>query len=309
MDIDLRVDLAGVHLKNPLIVSGGVPSWSILRKAIEEGAGGVVFGSIGLRALSHHPPPFIVRVPYGFVNAYGIRHGLEDAEEELSKIIDLAEKFDARVICSCVEERVEDMAFLARELEERGCSIIELNLSAPVIRDVLEKGLNINVLSNIVSRVSKNINIPLSVKLSPLIIEVELFARRLHENGANIIHLINALSPALVLDFNTGKPLLRTNNGLGALSGPAIKPIALAKVYLVAKNNPQIPIIGTGGVTTWRDIVEMIMVGARAVGLHSALYIHGVGMVKKLLKGLQEYMQNKGIKNINDIRGVSYKRG
>ncbi len=308
MDINLSVDLGGIILKNPLIISGGIPSWRILARALELDVGGVVFGSIGLRALSFHPPPFIVRLPYGFVNAYGIRHGLKDVETVLSKIVDLAERMDAKVICSCIEEKVEDTVFLARELEKRGCSIIELNLSAPVIKEVLEKGLKVEVLSEIVKRVSKNVHIPLSVKLSPLIIDISFFTRRLHESGADIIHLINALSPALVLDIDSGNPLLKTNNGLGALSGPAIKPVALAKVYLAARDNPHIPIIGTGGISNWRDAVEMIMVGAWAIGIHSALYIHGVRVIREIINGLERYLEEHGFRSLNEIRGLVFKK-
>ena len=306
MSVDLSVELSGVRFKNPLIISGGVPSWNILIKAIEQDVGGIVFGSIGLRPLSSHPPPFIIRLPYGFVNAYGVRHGLSSVEGELLRIIDLAERFNSRVICSCVEERIEDMIELARRLEDMGCSIVELNLSAPVIREVLEKGLSVEVLEEITRRVSREIHVPLSVKLSPLILDPALFTRRLYESGARIIHLSNALSPALVLDYRTGRPVLKTSNGLGALSGPAIKPIALAKVYLAAKDNPSIPIIGTGGVSTWKDLVEMILTGAWAVGIHSTIYLHGIKIVKELLKGLTKYLIEKGYSNVNQIRGLSY---
>ena len=308
MSVHLDVNLAGINFKNPLIVSGGVPSWKILARALELGVGGIVFGSVGLKPLSSHPPPFIIRLPYGFVNAYGIRHGLKDAEPVLSDVIDMAEKLDARVICSCVEEKVEDIVFLARELEKQGCSIIELNLSAPVIRDVLEKGLDIKVLSSIVERVTKNIHIPLSVKLSPLIVDISFFAKHLYESGAKIIHLINALSPALVIDVSSGNPLLKTVNGLGALSGPAIKPVALAKVYLVARDNPHIPIIGTGGVSNWRDAIEMIMAGAWIVGIHSALYIRGLRVVKEIIDGIRRYMVEQGFSGLDEIRGLVFRK-
>ncbi len=308
MSVHLDVDIVGINFKNPLIVSGGVPSWRILARALELGVGGVIFGSIGLKPLSSHPPPFIIRLPYGFVNAYGIRHGLKDVEAELSKIVDLAERMNARVICSCVEEKVEDMIFLARELEGRGCSIVELNLSAPVIKEVLEKGLDVKVLSGIVERVAKGIHIPLSVKLSPLIVDISFFAKHLHESGAKIIHLINALSPALVLDIISGKPILRTVNGLGALSGPAIKPIALAKVYLTARDNPHVPIIGTGGISDWRDAVEMIMAGAWAVGIHSALYIHGLKVIREIIDGIRRYMAEQGFSSLDELRGLAFRK-
>ncbi len=305
---DMKINLGGVLFKNPLIISGGVPSWSILVKALELGVGGVVFGSIGLKALSSHPPPFIIRLSYGFVNAYGVRHGLKDVEGELSRIIDLAERVDARVICSCVEERVEDMVFLARELEKHGCSIIELNLSAPVIKDILEKGLKAEILSSIVRQVSKSIHIPLSVKLSPLIIDVSFFTRRLYDSGASIIHLINALSPALVLDIERRKPVLKTSDGLGALSGPAIKPVALAKVYMAARDNPHIPIIGTGGISSWRDAVEMIMAGAWAIGIHSALYIHGLRVIREIINGLERYLEEQNLRGISQLRGLIFRK-
>ena len=305
MDVDLSVTLDGVELKNPIIISGGVINDTLLLKAMEYGVGGVTIGSIALKPKSTHPPPFIVKVHYGFVNAYGIRRGLSDYEDILAKVIDKAESTNTKVICSCVEENLDDIVYLAKELESRGCSIIELNLSAPIIKKIFDVGLKSDVMAEIVREVSRNINRPLSVKLSPLILDIADTANRLHSSGARIIHLINALNPALAIDLETGKPLLKTRNGLGALSGPAIKPIALAKVMLVAKSNPHIPIIGTGGVSSWSDAIEMILAGASAVGIHSALYIHGVKIVSEIITGMKQYLIKKGITKITDIRGLT----
>lgn len=307
MDVDLSVILGSVKFKNPLIISGGVINDTLLLKAMEYDVGGVTIGSIALKPKSTHPPPFIVKVPYGFVNAYGIRRGLSDYEDILAKVIDKAESTNTKVICSCIEENLDEIVYLAKELESRGCSVIELNLSAPIIKKIFDVGLRGEVMAKIVREVSRNISRPLSVKLSPLILDIADIANRLHSSGARIIHLINALSPALVIDLETGKPLLKTKNGLGALSGPAIKPIALAKVMLVAKSNPHIPIIGTGGVSSWSDAIEMILAGASAVGIHSALYIHSVKIVNEIITGMKQYLIKKGLPKITDIRGLTIK--
>lgn len=108
--------------------------------------------------------------------------------------------------------------------------------------------------------------------------------------GADILHLTNALGPALALDIDTGRPILKTESGCGALSGPAIKPIALATVFLASRAMLGKPIIGTGGIYSWRDAVEFIMAGATAVGLHSALYAKGIRVLNEILEGIREFM-------------------
>ncbi len=307
MDIDISTILADVRMKSPIVITGGVMSDELLFKALDLGVGAITIGTIALKPKSRHPPPFIVRLPYGFVNAYGIRRGLDDVKDFIVKILDVAERNDVKIICSCIEESLDSLKLIVRELEDLGCHIIELNASAPILKEVLELGLRADVLAKVVAQVSSTSRKPLSVKLSPLIVDVTSVAKELARAGMRIAHLINALSPALVIDVNTGKPILGIKGGIGALSGPAIKPIALAKVMMVAKNNPGLPIIGTGGVTSWRDAIEMIMVGASAVGLHSVLYIKGVRVIKEILSGIREFMKVRGYRSLEEFRGLTLK--
>ncbi|HDD26030.1 MAG TPA: hypothetical protein ENF75_02955 [Acidilobales archaeon] len=307
MDIDLSVNLAGVELKSPIVVSAGVINEDYILKALKTDVGAVILGSYALSPKSTHPPPFIIKLGYGFVNAYGIRKSISEIRGFMLKVIDVAERNDVKVFCSVIEDNVERTSLIAKEAEELGCRVIELNLSAPIIPNLLTMGLNLDVAKTLVMGVSKCIKVPLSVKLSPLIQDIGYVGKELLKSGASILHLINALSPAMVIDIEAGKPMLKTKDGLGAFTGPSIKPIALAKVYLTAKELPEAPIIGTGGVTSWRDAIEMIMVGASAVGIHSALYLKGVEVINEIVNGIKNYLRRKGIERLNELRGLVLK--
>lgn len=307
MDYDLSVMLTNLKLKSPIIISAGIIDENVIVKSLEENVGGVILGSYALTPKSFHPPPFIIKLKHGFVNAYGIRKSIDDVSGFILNIIDKAERNDVKVFCSVIEENIDGIILASKKVERLGCKVVELNLSAPVIPGLLSMGLNLKLAKEIVHEVSKNIKVPLSVKLSPLIQDIGFTGKELCQSGANILHLINALSPALVIDIDTGKPILKTKDGLGALTGPSIKPIALAKIYLTAKTVPNAAIIGTGGVCSWKDAIEMIMVGASAVGIHSVLYLKGVKAISEIVEGIKKYMRSKGIKSLSEIKGITLK--
>jgi dihydroorotate dehydrogenase (NAD+) catalytic subunit len=304
MDLDVSTSLSGIKLKSPIVVAGGVMSEELLLRTLETNVGAVTVGSYALTPKSYHPRPFMIKVPYGYVNAYGIRKSIKDAEDFVLKIVDNAERNDVKVICSFIEEEINDICYGVKQLQNLGCSIIELNLSAPIIPGLLVKGLNVELVKEIINKVKGSINIPLSLKLSPLIQDIATVGKELASSGADILHLINALSPAVAIDLRSGAPILRTRMGLGALTGPAIKPIALAKV-LILSNSVEVPIIGTGGITSWEDAVEMIMVGASAIGIHSALYLKGIKVINEITDGIKSYMSKYGYSSIKELRGLT----
>ncbi len=304
MDVDLTTSLSTVRLKTPVVLAGGVISEELVYKALDLEVGAVTIGTVAASPKSFHPPPFLVRVSdIGFVNAYGIRKTADDIADFILKAKDKAERNNVKLVCSVIEDDTGKLVELVRKMDELGCDIVELNMSAPVIPNLLKQGLNLDLAKKIVHRASKATSKPLSVKLSPLIQDISGASKELVSAGARILHLINALSPALVIDIETGKPKLNTKLGLGALTGPAIKPIALAKVLQTAIELPATPIIGTGGITTWKDAIEMIMAGASAVGVHSVIYSRGLKAINEIVNGIKQFMEEKGYSSINELRG------
>jgi dihydroorotate dehydrogenase (NAD+) catalytic subunit len=279
----------------------------LILQALDYEVGAVTVGTYALAPKSTHPKPFITKVDCGYVNAYGIRRSIKEAEGFILKVLDKAEGSNAIVIGSVIEENVEGVVEAAKKMEELGVSMVELNLSAPILGKLLELGLNVELAERLIEAVKSEIDVPLSVKLSPLIIDLGGVGRRVARAGADVLHLVNALSPALVLDLETGAPIFKTENGYGALSGPAIKPIALGKVLLASKALPRTSIIGTGGVSSWKDVVEFIMVGASAVGLHSTLYAKGIRVLGEIVKGVKGYMKNKGYSSLDELRGLTHR--
>ncbi len=284
-------------MKSPLIVAGGIINEKLVLEAMDRGVGGVVVGTYALTPKSRHPPPFITKVECGYVNAYGVRRSLEEAEGFILRVVEKAERDDVLVIGSVVEDDVTKVVEAARTMHGFGVPVVELNLSAPVLKG--PEGLDVERLIRDVKS-----DLKVSVKLPPLISQGAL--RKFSE--ADILHLSNALGPAFALDIKTGRPILKTENGCGALSGPAIKPIALATVFLASKAMPSKPIIGTGGVSSWKDAVEFIMAGASAVGLHSALYARGIKVLDEILEGMRRFMEREGYSKPEEFKGLALGR-
>lgn len=294
--VDLSVELTGFHIKSPLIVAGGIANESLVLEAMNHDVGGVVVGTYALTPKSRHPPPLITKVECGYVNAYGVRRTLKEAESFILRVIERAERDGILVIGSVIEDDVGRIVEAARIMHELGVSVIELNLSAPVLK--MPKGLDVG---GLIRGIKSEVGSKISVKLPPLTSQ-ETIKKFL---GADIFHLTNALGPALVLDIKTGRPILKTESGCGALSGPAIKPIALATVFLASKAVPDKPIIGTGGIYSWKDAAEFIMAGATAVGLHSALYAKGIGVLDEILEGIESFMRDRGYSKLEEFRGLA----
>ena len=146
--------------------------------------------------------------------------------------------------------------------------------------------------------------IPIIVKLAPNVPSVARIARAVVDAGADALCAVNTM-PGLILDIESGQPILA--NRSGGLSGPALKPIALKCVYDVRKACPDVPIIGTGGVTTGADAIEMLMAGATAVGVGSAIYFRGPDAISDILAEMRAWLDDHGIVDVNDVRNWAHR--
>jgi dihydroorotate dehydrogenase (NAD+) catalytic subunit len=206
------------------------------------------------------------------------------------------------IIASIFANTIYDFGTLARYISEAEPDLIEANISCPNIDARYEQMFAASpyVSAQVTRRIKENTDIPLIVKLSPNVEDIVEVAQAVVEAGADVISAINSLGPGLIIDIETGSPVLA--NRIGGVSGPAIRPIAVRCVYDVCRS-VQVPVIGIGGVTTGRDIVEMLLVGATAVGIGSAVNYHGLAVFKRALEELKEYMGRHGYRELAEFRG------
>jgi dihydroorotate dehydrogenase (NAD+) catalytic subunit len=274
----------------------------IIPKIAESGAGAMVTKSIGLEPSSGYRNPTIVEVDSGYVNAIGLSNpGIAEFCREVSEIKDKR----IPIIVSLFGSKSEDFAVMIKRLEKLDIDCYELNLSCPHVDKVgLEIGQDPKEVSRIVEVSKKYSSKPILVKISPNVTDILGIVAAAEKSGADGITAINTVR-AMVIDIETGLPIL--SNRIGGLSGPAIKPIAIRCVYEISSNF-EIPIIGCGGISNWRDVVEFMMAGASAVQIGTAAGLKGLHLFKEILNDLEDYIEKNNYRSIGNIIGLAHSR-
>jgi len=299
-DINLCIDLPGIKMKNPTMVASGTfgygEEYSSFFDLRELGA--IVTKSITLRPRVGNRPPRISETPSGILNAIGLQNvGLE---KFISDKMPFLREISIPIIVSISGEDVSEYVEIAQRLSEiPDVSALELNISCPnVSKGGMQFGSNTKMTHDLVSAVRCATELPIIVKLSPNVTNIVEIALSAEEAGADVLSLINTLL-GMAIDINTRRPKL--GNITGGLSGPAIRPIAIRMVWQVF-NKVKIPIIGMGGIMTASDALEFIIAGAKAVSIGTANFVNPISVLE-VIKGIREYMQQKGIANVNDLVG------
>jgi dihydroorotate dehydrogenase (NAD+) catalytic subunit len=299
----LRTEISGLRLRNPFMLAAGVLGISghTLRRVAEAGAGAVVTKSYGLLPRSGYPNPTIVETCCGLLNAMGLPNpGIDALKEELEEV----KKTNVPVIASVFGCSEEDYAEVAGRAEEAGVDAIELNVSCPHVEEVGKQiGQDPDAVASVTASVKRRVKLPVMVKLTPNVTDIAEIAKRAAEEGADAITAINTVR-AITIDIDVKRPILAA--GAGGLSGPAIKPIALRCVYEIHKE-VDIPIIGCGGITTWRDAVEFFLAGASAVQVGTAIMYIGLEVFSELANGLRAYMESSGFEDVSKLVGLASK--
>ena len=264
----LRVSLAGLELPNPTMLASGILGFSAesLSRVAKGGAGAVVSKSVGVEPRAGYPNPTVVQAESGLINAMGLPNsGIEEFAGEIKYAKTILR---IPLIVSVFGYTAEEYAAVAARAVEAGADAVELNVSCPHVQFTgSEIGQNPRVLSQVVEKVKTAIDKPVIVKLTPNVADIAVTAKAAVEAGADALTAVNTLK-ALAIDAETQRPVL--SNIKGGLSGAAIKPVALRCVYDIREELPDVPIIGCGGVGSWRDAVEFILAGASAcAGRHS----------------------------------------
>src|SRR5271169_1835591 len=269
--VDLGVQVGALRFRNPILAAGGTFGYGVEFEHLVDfdRLGGIVTKGISKEPIEGAPAPRLCETPSGMLNAIGLEN--VGVEAFLKEKLPLLQKYNTHVIVNVFGYCLEEYVDVIRRLEEgEGISAYELNISCPnVKRGGMQFGSNPDLVEEVVGAARKAAEKrPLWVKLSPLVTDIGLIARRAEAAGADALTVANTY-PAMAVDVKTGKSLL--GNPTGGLSGPAIKPITLRLVWEVRKA-VGIPVVALGGVETAEDVLAYITVGASAVQVGTASF-------------------------------------
>jgi dihydroorotate dehydrogenase (NAD+) catalytic subunit len=301
---DLSVDLCGIRLPNPTILASGVLGLSneIIARVAGEGAGAVTTKSCSLTPRPGYPNPVVLDWGPGLINAVGLSNpGVEVMVEEIRAAREKLAPLGVPLIASVFAETIYDFGTVARFISEAEPDLIEVNVSCPNVDDRYRQMFAATpyVVQQVTRQVKQNTDIPVLVKLSPNVTDVVEIAQAAVEAGADGLTAINSLGPGLILDIETARPVL--SHATGGVSGPAMRPIAVRCVHDICRA-VDVPVVAVGGVTTGRDVVEMILVGATAVGIGSAVYYRGMEVFRAVCEEVQGYMERHGYERLDEFR-------
>lgn len=295
--------LTGLELKNPTILAAGIlgtTGASLCRVAREGGAGAVVTKSIGPMPKTGHPNPSMVRLDCGFLNAMGLPN---PSYPGFLQELEIAKKDSGvPVIASIFGGTVAEFTEVAEGLLPGKPDAFELNVSCSHAEGYgAAVGTNPCLVEAITAAVKDVVNVPVWVKLTPNVSDITCVGTAAESGGADAVVAINTLK-GMAIDIESGYPVL--GNRSGGLSGKAIKPVAVKCVYDLY-TALEIPIIGVGGVSSWQDAVEMMMAGASAVQIGSAVYGR-VDIFSEISIGIEAFLQRKGYSNVKRLIGLSH---
>jgi dihydroorotate dehydrogenase (NAD+) catalytic subunit len=297
---DLSVRLGSLELKNPVMAASGTFGYGTEFESLVDLnlLGAIVVKGLSIRPIPGNTPPRIVETPCGMLNAIGLANiGLREfLDERLPRLKTL----QTHVVVNIYGHSIDEYEELARSLKGvDGISALEVNISCPNVKmGGMVFGKDPKVSARVTEKVVSNTDKPVIVKLSPNVTDIRVLARAVEDSGADIISLINTLT-GMAIDIEARTP--RLANVYGGLSGPAIRPVALYQVWQVV-NTVKVPVIGIGGITDYRDALEFLIAGARAVQVGTANLVNPRATLD-IIEGLKGYCLEKGIAHISDIIG------
>ena len=311
MIADLSIQLApknqqGLLMRNPVMTASGTfgygDEYSKLFDIQQLGA--IVCKGIFLEPREGNPQPRLVETASGMLNSIGLQGiGLKALLEEKAPIW---AKWKVPVLVNVAGDTVEEYWKIARALEGvPGISGIEVNISCPNVKNGgAAFGLNAETAAQVMRAVRAATRLPVIMKLTPIASDITAIAKEVEKAGADAVCIANTFR-GMAIDINKKKPALA--NITGGLSGPAIKPLALALVYEVA-GAVSIPVVGCGGIATANDALEFIMAGASAIEVGSASFANPLASLE-ILEGIRRFMEKEQINNLKDIIGAARVKG
>ena len=296
---NLSVNIAGVEFKNPVITASGCFGFG---KEYEKLYPLSRLGGISLKGMTYaeragNPVPRIAETPAGMLNSVGLQNPGVDAflANELPYLKDKG----TVLIANAAGSSVEDYCALVERLSDSDIDMVELNISCPNVKQGgAAFGVACDSAAHVVKEVRKVCKKPLMVKLSPNVTDIASIAQAVEAEGADAISLINTLF-GMRIDIESRRPVLAMN--AGGLSGPCVFPVAVRMVWQVA-NRVKIPVVGLGGIEKWQDAIEMMLAGANAIQVGTALFYDPYAPLK-IIEGVNQWLDDHGIKDVNEIVG------
>lgn len=297
---DLTVNIAGVEFKNPVITASG--TFGFGREYSEfyplREIGGLSCKGITLKPRMGNPPPRIAETPSGILNAVGLQN--PGVDHFIERELPWLKEQETVVIANIAGNTPEEYAQMAEKLSESSVDMIEMNISCPNVKHGgVQFGTSCQSVGAITREVRAHCKKPLMVKLSPNVSDIAEIARAAESEGADALSLINTLT-GMRIDINTLRPIIRNNTG--GLSGPAVFPVAVRMVWQTA-GAVKIPVVGMGGISSWRDAVEMMLAGASAIQVGTALFSDPYAPLK-IKEGLNRYLDDQGIASVTELAGM-----
>ncbi len=296
--IDLSVNIGSLKIQNPVMLASGTVGYGneISEYTDLSKIGGIVTKSISLHPRKGNPPKRITETTSGMLNAIGLANvGLD---EFVKTKIPFLKNLNSTLICNIAASSIEEYVECVKSLNtEDTVKAFEINVSCPNVKDGgLIFGNNVNNVRIITEKVRAATSKPIIIKLSPNTASIKDFAQAAKDEGADAVSATNTLV-GTAFDIYSKKPKIK--NITGGLSGPAIKPVALAKVLEISRN-VDIPIIGIGGITNWKDAAEFMICGASAVQLGTVNFVNP-NAAEEVIAGLKKYCIDTNLSKISDL--------
>jgi dihydroorotate dehydrogenase (NAD+) catalytic subunit len=296
---NLRISIGHLELKNPVLVASGTFGYGLESSDFVDvnKLGGIVTKSLSLKPRKGNPPPRIAETPSGMLNAIGLAN--IGVEKFLKEKLPQLNKFDTRLIVNIAASSVDEYVECIKVMTNEKIDAFEINVSCPNVHEGgLEFGTNCAKVGEITSKTVAVSTKPIIVKLTPNVHNISEFARIAKEEGAAAVSAINTFV-GMSIDIVNRRPKLFHNTG--GLSGPAIKPMAVAKVFQIYKD-VDIPVIGIGGITNYEDVIEFMLAGACAIQVGTHNFVEP-NCTEKIITGLEEYLVKNSIDSISQLIG------
>jgi dihydropyrimidine dehydrogenase (NAD+) subunit PreA len=318
-NIDLSIDFCGLKFKNPFLLSSSPVSNSaeMVARSFEAGWSGVVFKTLNSDRLPIiHPSPRMHCVHYGSKREMAVQNvemiSDRPLKDNLAEFLYLKKNYpDHPIVASIMGFFEDEWVYLAKMAEDNGADMLELNFSCPhmCIEGAGHKvGQAFSLLEGFTEAVKKNVSIPVMAKMTPNITDMNEPAMYAKNGGTDAISAINTVRgiSQVGLDDWIPKPNVFGKGAISGTSGPAIKPIGLNFIAAMAQNDELgLPLSGIGGIETWLDALEYILLGASTIQVTTGIMHYGYRIVEDMMEGLSDFMAERGIKEVSDLVGIA----
>ena len=298
--MNMKVNLAGVELSNPVMTASGTfGSGMEYHEYVDlNRLGAIVTKGVANIPWAGNPTPRIAETYGGMLNAIGLQN--PGMEVFIERDLPFLETYRTKIIVNVCGKTEEDYIEVVERLSDQPVDLLEINISCPNVKEGgIAFGQDPKAVEQITAAVKKHAKQPIIMKLSPNVTDITVMAKAAEAGGADALSLINTLTG---MKIDIYKRQFAVANKTGGLSGPAIKPIAVRMVYQVA-NAVKLPIIGMGGITTAEDAIEFILAGATAVSVGTANFANPYATIE-VIEGIEAYMKKYGVSDINDLIGA-----